>query len=39
MVPDQVFFGLIEGKINGPLKRLPKKYAKVSLKKEMNKIK
>ena len=30
-VPDQVFFGLIEGIINGPLRDLPKKYAEVSL--------
>ena len=30
-VPDHVFFGLIEGIINGPLIDLPKKYAEVSL--------
>ena len=30
-VPDQVFFGLIKGIINGPLRDLPKIYAEVSL--------
>ena len=35
-VPDQVFFGLIFGKIRGPFKYLPKMYATVSLKKEIN---
>ena len=34
-VPDQVFFGLIFGKIRGPLKNLPETYATVSLKKEI----
>ena len=31
-MPDHVFLGLIEGIIKGPLKRLPKMYAVVSLK-------
>ena len=35
-VPDQVFFGLIFGKISGPFKYFPKIYATVSLKKEIN---
>ena len=34
-VPDQVFLGLIEGTIKGPFIRLPKKYAEVSLTKEI----
>ena len=37
-VPDQVFLGLIVGAINGPLKYLPDKNAKVSFRKEVNKI-
>ena len=32
-VPDHVLFGLIFGKIRGPLKNLPEIYATVSLKK------
>ena len=39
IVPDQVFFGLIEGIINGPFIIFPNKYAKVSLKNETNIIK
>tara|TARA_B100000965_G_scaffold390015_1_gene396376 strand:- start:601 stop:1083 length:483 start_codon:yes stop_codon:yes gene_type:complete len=34
IVPDQVFFGLIEGTIKGPLIKLPQIYAVVSLTKE-----
>ena len=38
IVPDHVFLGLIFGIINGPPIDLPKIYAVVSLKKEMNNI-
>ena len=37
-MPDQVFLGLTVGAINGPLKYLPDKKAKVSFRKEVNKI-
>ena len=36
IVPDHVFFGLIEGKINGPRSVFPKIYAIVSFKKEIS---
>ncbi len=36
-VPDHVFLGLIDGIIKGPLKRFPKIYALVSLKKDNKK--
>ena len=36
-MPDHVFLGLIDGITKGPLKRLPKIYALVSLKKENKK--
>ena len=36
-VPDHVFFGLIDGIIKGPLKKLPKIYALVSLTKDNKK--
>ena len=35
-VPDQVFFGLIFGKMRGPFNNLPETYATVSLKKEIS---
>ena len=38
-VPDIVFLGLIEGMIKGPLIKLPKIYANVSFKNEINIIK
>ncbi|MDB3973377.1 hypothetical protein N9440_01210 [Alphaproteobacteria bacterium] len=34
-VPDQVFFGLIDGMIKGPFMILPKTYAEVSLTKDI----
>ena len=34
-VPDQVFFGLIDGMIKGPFMILPKIYAEVSLTKDI----
>ena len=38
-VPDIVFLGLTEGIIKGPLIKLPKIYANVSFKNEINIIK
>ena len=37
-VPDQVFFGLIKGTINGPPIDLPNMYATVSLKNDIKSI-
>ena len=37
IVPDHVFFGLKDGRIKGPLNKLPAIYALVSFKKDITK--